>query len=381
MNTTITRPKYVGKQSTSQTKTNDDVRYQSDHYNYQAKDHSQNYNRDRDTKQNNIRYQDNYTCKQIHQESTPDTRQRELAGETDLQHQEKEIDHNYRPERYGREEQGKDAHVRDTNRNNDNNSRHQEPEQELTSEFYHIWKIHNDKNNKRQHRQEATEPAKRPHVEQQPRIPQPYTTTNQNMAITNKNKSSIAISNKKSSNNQQQSTPDTRQRELAGENTQESIKASHKPNTTTLDLKITRRPLSPVHNLEPKKIVIKRSKVQATPNKPIPSADIERSNIKHNSMQTKSTVLEIEQPVHPNPPTESEKFEDINEEELPVLGYVSIKNTIQLSVSIVETQVIGTGRDELQYLLFEETTMTRHEPIEEGANIEMTSQDQETIEE
>ena len=135
--------------------TNDYHNRNRDKRNENNRTHDQEYNRDRTTRQNDNRYQDDRKYQHIQQKSTPDSRQRGLAGENNNTYQEGK--QNRRSERYGREALGKDAHERDTSRGSRTSS---QQEQELTSDFYHKWKVYN--NNKRQHRHEDSEQAKRP---------------------------------------------------------------------------------------------------------------------------------------------------------------------------------------------------------------------------
>ena len=143
---------------------------------------------------NNNHDESNCIYQYSHQKSTPDLRQRGLAGESHKQYQ--ESGYNREPERFGREEQRKEAHKRDTSRESRTSGRR---EQKLTSDFYHKWKIHN---NKRQSKTEVNDPAKRPHVENNKHTPQTYahqhnaptdTNTNNSTPSNNKSKSSIVI--------------------------------------------------------------------------------------------------------------------------------------------------------------------------------------------
>ena len=85
------------------------------------------------------------------------------------QHNESNRDKNSRvPERYGREEMGKDAHKRDTSRQS-RNSYNQD--QGMSAKFYNNLRAQNNtqpssyNNSKCSHSQDRAEPAKRPHVE------------------------------------------------------------------------------------------------------------------------------------------------------------------------------------------------------------------------
>ena len=319
-----------------------------------------------------------------------------MAGENTKTYQ--ELNHNRRPERYGREALGKDAHERDTSRGSRTSS-HQELE--LTSDFYHKWKFYN--NNKRQHKQEDKEPVKRPHVENKQDVP--LTQVQQN------NKSSIVIgktNNTRPLYNQQQSTPDTRQQGLAEENLH--THKSKKTSTTTLDLNITRRPLSQVHNLEPKKLIIKKSNIQSTPANTSTKTNESISKSSNQPTPIGQIALIIKESALPTPITNSEDFEDINEEELPMIGDISSSNSTQPSMKSQETSSIpevnlliegivtpsvvrtthntietagyqmGSTRNESQKPSLEETTITVQGPIEGEQDIEMFNQEQESVE-
>ena len=150
--------------------------------------------------------------------------------------------------------------------------------------------------------------------------------------------------NKQQWNNHQHSTPDTRQPGLAGENNHSNINNSKKSISTTLDLNITRRPLSPVHNLEPKKIIIKRKAAQPIPvisttNKSASSENNVTPNTKGSLIQIKSIKLNTVQPVSA---TDSENFENIIEEQLPTLGDDSVNNMMQPKTKIAERQSAST---------------------------------------
>ena len=125
--------------------------------NHQSKYTTESRNQDNNLKQNNNRSQASRKYQVNNQKSTPDPRQLGLAGENNKQYQ--GSNYNHIPERYGREEKGKDAHRRDTSRESRNNQ-----ERGLSTEFDNHWK---HQNNKRQHKQEGTEPAKRPHIEKE----------------------------------------------------------------------------------------------------------------------------------------------------------------------------------------------------------------------
>ena len=141
------------------------------------------------------------------------------------------------PERYGREEMVKDAHKRETSREN-RNSHNQD--HGISSKFYNNWQAQNNRqssgynNNKRSHNQERTEIAKRPHVESQ-------------------------SSNNRPALPQMKSTYDvSKVSELEKQKTKSSLVITNKQSTTPLDLNSVRRPLSPVHNIDPKKLNINK---------------------------------------------------------------------------------------------------------------------------
>ena len=70
------------------------------------------------------------------------------------------------PERYGREEMGKEALKRDTSRVSQNS---QKQHQKSSVDFYN--KSNNQQTHKRQHNQERADSAKRPYVENKNRRP------------------------------------------------------------------------------------------------------------------------------------------------------------------------------------------------------------------
>ena len=100
---------------------------------------------------------------------------------------------------------------------------------------------------------------------------------------------------------------------------------NNKYNTKTLDLNIVRRPLSPVHKLEPKKIIIKRSNIQststnATTTNTSAKASDNIPNSKDKTIQIEPIAPKTKQPAQPSPITDSENFENIDEEEQPMKG-------------------------------------------------------------
>ena len=208
---------------------------------------------------------------------------RDMKGE---QHNNK----NYKdrvPERCGREEKGKDAHKRNTSRES------QRPHQESSMNFYNRWQNNNQQASKRQHNQERTNSAKRPHYENNSNSTT-YHTTQARESTNKKFQSSLTITNSKQT-------------------------------MTPLNLNITRRPLSPILNLVKKKVDTKTNNQCATakPDLIMSQAD----NNKTTTTQNKQANLETKQ--IPQPSSQSENFENINESELPTLGEVSINSTTQ----------------------------------------------------
>ena len=121
-----------------------------------------------------------------------------------------------------------------------------------------------------------------------------------------------------------------------------NINNNNKSSTTTLDLNITRRPLSPVHNLNPEKPIIKIGNIQSTSTKSTTNnysviTINNKSNNKSNPVQIKPISLNPTHtitftpklPTQPSPRTDSENFDNINEEELPILGDVSNSDSTQ----------------------------------------------------
>ena len=135
-------------------------------------------------------------------------------------------------------------------------NQHRDPKQH--SSQYEV--IRNYKNNSSIKIEKVNEPSKWPHVENKQHTPQIYvhqqkassnTNTNNNASLIHKNNSSIKI--EKVSN---EPSKTTNKSSLVIKITNNN---NNKSSTTTpLDLNITRRPLSPVHNLEPKKNIKKR---------------------------------------------------------------------------------------------------------------------------
>ena len=80
---------------------------------------------------------------------------------------------------------------------------------------------------------------------------------------------------------------------------------NNKSSAKALDLNITRRPLSPVHNLEPNKLIIKRSNIQSTPANTTTMEAAARtsdniSNPKNKPIQIEPRVIKTKQSDHPS---------------------------------------------------------------------------------
>ena len=182
-------------------------------------------------------------------------------------------------------------------------------------------------------------------------------------------------------------------------------------------MNITRRPLSPVHNLDQKKLNVKRGNNLAKPNAPTKQID-NKFETKGKGTQPEPTIVAIKSTAQISSHTVSEN-ENINESDLPFIVDVSYNNitpsipTKEVTPSqetatrnlvheenqppknteaIGETNAIGndtneTGsqmestRDESQDTLLGELMIISQPLIEQGTSEEMTDQEQVTIEE
>ena len=203
------------------------------------------------------------------------------------------------PERYGREEMGKDAHKRDTSRDS-RNSYNQD--QGISAKFYNNWQAQNNmqssssNNNKRAHNQDRAQTAKRSHTE-----------------IQSNNNKPIPSHLKATHNANKVNEPENKK-------TKSSIVITNKQNTTPLDLNISRRSLSPVHNLNPKKLSTTKN------NQPSKINNFTRQA--NNKSETKEKII----PTETNGSAidshrDSDNFDNINESDLPCIGDITSLNS------------------------------------------------------
>ena len=101
-----------------------------------------------------------------------------------------------------------------------------------------------------------------------------------------------------------------------------------KPTTTTLDLNITRRPLKPIHNLNPNKANATKTNQEPKPNI-LTKQNKNKADTKEKGTQPKPTTIKTKPSTQTTVQKESENFDNIDESELPTIGDVSSSTATQ----------------------------------------------------